>query len=228
MKRLFVRILGGCLVACLLGVSTLRAADDDPRQVIETISQRLQQVLEQNRERLKNDTAFLYRLADEIFLPHVDMSRVSSLVLGRSWRKATPAQKDAFILEFKHLLIRTYATAIRELGDWEIRMQAQRPRTVKGRALVQTHVLRPGAQPLAVDYQMHRSKGRWLAYDVKIESISLVTNYRSSFKRLIRQKGIDGLIEELAALNDAKESGQSSRVAASTEYRQEQISPIPD
>jgi len=65
---------------------------------------------------------------------------------------------------------------------------------------------------------MHRSNGRWLAYDVKIESISLVTNYRSSFNRLIRQKGIDGLIEELAAMNAVKQSGQSSRVAASAAH----------
>ncbi len=216
MNRMIVRILGGCLAACLgLGFSPLPAADAiGPQQVIQAASERLKQVLEQDHQRLIDDPAFVYRMADEIFLPHVDMSRVSSLVLGRNWRKATATQKDAFTREFKRLLVRTYATAMRELGNWEIRFQPLRTRPDEQHALVQTQVLRPGAQPLAVDYQMHRSKGNWLAYDVKIEGISLVTNYRSSFNRLIRQKGIDGLIEELAVMNAAKEPEKSGQVAA--------------
>ncbi len=220
MNRMIARILGGCLAACLcLGLSPLSAADAiGPLQVIQAVSVRLKQVLEQDHQQLVDDPTFVYRMADEIFLPHVDMSRVSSLVLGRNWRKTTPRQKDAFTREFKRLLVRTYATAMRELGNWEVRFQPRRTRPDERHALVQSQILRPGAQPLAVDYQLHRSKGNWLAYDVKIEGISLVTNYRSSFRRLVRQKGIDGLIEELAAMNASKDPEKSGRVAANSNH----------
>lgn len=217
MKILTVRLFTACLLACLaLGIQA--AEIGEPQQVIKSTSERLKQVLEEDRQRLLDDPAYVYRMADEIFLPHVDMYRVSSLVLGRNWRKASADQKAAFSREFKRLLVRTYATAMRELGDFEIRFQPGRTQSDQRRALVKTEVLRPGAPPVAVDYQMHHSKGRWLAYDVKIEGISLVTNYRSSFGRLIRQKGIDGLIQELATMNQAREPAKSEKVAANNEH----------
>jgi phospholipid transport system substrate-binding protein len=69
---------------------------------------------------------------------------------------------------------------------------------------VRTQISRPGAQPTSVDYSMRYKGNRWLAYDVKVEGISLLSNYRSSFGRLVSQKGLDGLIRDLNARNDAK------------------------
>ncbi len=82
------------------------------------------------------------------------------------------------------------------------------------RALVQTRVIRSGAQPLSVDYRMHRKSDRWLTYDVKIEGISLITNYRTSFDRTVRQRGLDHLIGELSHKNNAKETSPGARIAA--------------
>ena len=70
--------------------------------------------------------------------------------------------------------------------------------------MVRTRVLYPGGDPIEVDYPMHRRSGRWLAYDVAIAGISLLANYRSTFVRMARQKGIDGLIAGLAARNAGK------------------------
>jgi phospholipid transport system substrate-binding protein len=173
----------------------------EPQQVIRDTSQRLRTILLEDRQQLTDDPTYLYRLADEVFLPHVDMGRVSSLVLGKHWRKATPAQKRAFAEQFKHMLVRTYATALRELGDWEIRFLPLRMQPGEKRVVVQTMVSRPGGPPVAIDYRMYLSDDSWRAYDVKIEGISLITNYRSNFASLIRQKGIGGLIEELDARN---------------------------
>ena len=177
-----------------------------PQQVIQDTSERLRVILQENKQRLVDEPEYVYRLADEVFVPHVDMERVSSLVLGKHWRRATPEQKQAFSDQFKRMLVRTYATALRELGDWKVDFLPMRTQPGEKRVLVQTLMTRSGAPPVAMDYRMHQKDGHWLAFDVSVEGVSLITNYRASFSRLIRQKGIDGLIKELAARN---EQGQS-------------------
>lgn len=215
MNRAGGYLFGGLLVLFGLWLPQAGATGlSEPQQVIQKTAQRLQQALREDRQRLIDDPGYIYRMVDQVLLPHVDMSRVSSLVLGRHWRKATAAQKQAFAEEFKRLLVRTYATALRELGDWRIEFPPLRMNPDAESVLVQSRMIRSGAQPLAMDYRMYCKDGKWLAYDVKIEGISLITNYRSSFSRLIRQKGIGGLIEELAARNDEKAQEAGDKVAA--------------
>lgn len=222
MNRVHGYLLGGLLALFGLGLCLPQAGArelPEPQRVIQETAGRLQEILREEQQRLIDDPGYVYRLAEEVFLPHVDMSRVSSLVLGRHWRKATPAQKQAFAEEFKRLLVRTYATALRELGDWEVEFPPLRMKPGARSVLVQSRLIRAGAQPVAVDYRMYRKDGSWLAYDVKIEGVSLITNYRSSFSRLIRQQGIGGLIEELAARNEEKAPAAGEKVAANSGVR---------
>jgi phospholipid transport system substrate-binding protein len=208
-------VLGVLATVVLSAVPALEAADgqDSPEQIILSTSGQLKTLLREDSERLNRDPAFVYRMADEIFLPHIDLNRISSLVLGRHWRRASAPQKAAFSSEFKRLLVRTYATALRELGDWDIELGQTRMDTERNNALVQTRVIRSGAQPLSVDYRMHRKADRWLAYDVKIEGISLITNYRANFDRTVRQQGLDRLIEELTHKNNASQGPADPRIA---------------
>ncbi len=222
MNRVRRYLFGGLLAFIGLGLYLPQAGAGglpEPQRVIQETAERLQEVLREERKRLIDDPGYVYRLADEVFLPHVDMSRVSSLVLGRHWRTATVAQKHAFAEEFKQLLVRTYATALRELGDWEVEFPRLRMKPGAQSVLVQSRLIREGAQPVAVDYRMYRKDDRWLAYDVKVEGVSLITNYRSSFSRLIRQKGIGALIEELAARNDEKTPAAEDKVVANSVVR---------
>jgi len=207
LQRVFI-LFGLCLVA-----QAGAYGQAGPQQVIQDTSEQLRVSLQGNRQRLVDEPEYAYRLADEVFLPHVDMGQVSSLVLGKHWRKATPEQQ-----QFKRMLVRTYATALRELGDWEVDFLPLRTQPGEDRVVVQTLMTREGAPPVAMDYRMHQKDGRWLAFDVSVEGVSLITNYRTSFSRLIRQKGIDGLIKELTARN---EQGQSlgEPMAANTAAR---------
>lgn len=138
---------------------------------------------------------------------------MSRLVLGRYWRTASSRLQALFTAQFTRLLVRSYSAAIREAGEWEIRFLPIQPNSEDNRFVVPSEIVRSGAQPVAVDYHMHLKDGRWLAYDLKIEGISLVTNYRSSFARINRQRGIDGLIAELQSKNDAATAGEGDRVA---------------
>jgi phospholipid transport system substrate-binding protein len=209
--------MAGCMtlsMAAGAGAGAVTSDRDAPEHIIRSTSSQIKTLLQEDGARIDRDPAYVYRMADQIFLPHVDMTRISTLVLGRHWRKASESQKEAFSEEFKRLLVRTYATALRELGDWEIEFGQTRMDNNDKRALVQTRVLRAGAQPLAVDYRMHRKAGRWLTYDVKIEGISLITNYRTSFDRTVRMRGLDHLIDELSAKNNAKKSAPGDQIAA--------------
>ncbi|MES9882873.1 MAG: ABC transporter substrate-binding protein [Sedimenticola sp.] len=185
-----------------LGASAEKLAA--PQQVIQDISDSLQSVLNGNGDRLKSDPAYVYRLANEVLVPHVDFSRVSSLVLGKHWRRATASEREAFAREFRRLLVRTYATAFHEFDMWEIRYQPLRMKAGADDVSVQTKVIRPGAVPVKVVYRMHLKEGRWMAYDVKIEGISLVTNYRSGFARDLRKGGMSHLIQRIGDLNNRR------------------------
>ncbi len=172
-----------------------------PQEVVDRVSSDLMRVLREDRHLLEDDPGFVYRLVDELFLPNVAVDRVAALVLGPVWRQASPSQRVAFAEEFKHMLIRTYATAVNELSEWDIQYLPMSLNPDQNEALVRTQILRPSGNPISVDYRMMRRDGRWLAYDVSIEGVSLLVNYRSTFVRLAREKGLDGLIRDLAQRN---------------------------
>ncbi|MCW8882839.1 MAG: ABC transporter substrate-binding protein [Sedimenticola sp.] len=195
------------MLICLLFTSLSTMAAEQlagPQQVIQRISDELQTILVQNQDRLKEDPAFVYQLANDVLIPHVDFGHVSSLVLGKYWRRATDEQKQEFSHQFQRLLVRTYSTAFKELQGWDISYTPLRMNVGDEDVAVHTQVNRTGAPPVDVVYQMHIKDGDWKAYDVKIEGISLVTNYRSSFAKEVRRSGMRGLIERITELNDRR------------------------
>lgn len=180
------------------------AGDDGPEQVIQQISERLLAVLIEEQDELKTDPTHLYQLANEILVPHIDFAKVSSLVLGKHWNRATPNQQQAFQAQFQRLLVRTYSTAFTELKEWEIRFLPTRASEGGDDTAVRTQLLLPQVNPIEVLYHMHLKEGNWMAYDVKIDGISLVTNYRTSFNRELRSVGMDGLIRKITVLNEKR------------------------
>ncbi len=192
----------------LLG-STVNAKElSAPQQVIEDTSNEIKQVLINDRDLLSSDPAFVYRMVDEVLVPRFDLQRISRLVIGRAWKKTTPEQQKSFQQEFKNMLVRTYATAFNELDDWQVTFLATRPGQNENDVLVRTQITRNGP-PVAVDYRMNFMEGSWKVYDIKIEGMSLVTNYRSSFNRLIRTSGMNGLITHLSKTNQQKAMSQN-------------------
>ncbi len=177
-----------------------------PQQVIEDTSNELKQVLKNDRDLLQSDPAFVYHMVDEVLIPNFDLHRISKLVIGRKWKKVSPEQQVSFQQEFKKMLVRTYATAFNELDDWHVTYLPSRPGRNEHDVVVRTQISRNGP-PVAVDYRMIFKESAWKVYDVKIEGMSLVTNYRSSFNRLMRTSGMDGLIAHLSETNQQKETG---------------------
>lgn len=204
-----VRLCTVATLAIFLAAGSVAAGQtlSEPQRVVESVSDGLMDIVRNHSQRLKSDPRYVYEIVDELFLPNVDVNGVAALVLGRHWRGATPEQKAAFNREFKELIVQTYATALNEISvdGWNMVFLPTRELSGKTkRVVVRTQILRPGGQSASIDYSMRYYGKRWLAYDVAVEGVSLLTNYRSSFTRLATQKGLDGLIQELAARNDSR------------------------
>jgi len=192
------------LFLLVLFLSAGMAAEEksgDPRALVRDTSERLLSVLRAQREQLEKHPERIYDLVNEIVVPHFDFSRISRWVLGKYWRQATPEQRRRFESEFRTLLVKTYATSLLEFIDDQFRYPPVRMKPGAKRVTVRTDVIRRGAQPVRIEYRLFRGRDGWKAYDVLVEGVSLVANYRSSFAGEIRKSGLDALIARLAEHN---------------------------
>ncbi|MES9976282.1 MAG: ABC transporter substrate-binding protein [Candidatus Thiodiazotropha sp.] len=131
----------------------------------------------------------------EIVRKRFDYESMSQVILAANWRKASKPQREQFITLFRELLEQTYFSAIDSYNDQSVRMGRER---MKGKlANVQTFIVAANKE-LAVSYKMRFRNDDWYAYDVAVDGVSLVSNYRTSFRNLVRSKGMEGLLAELA------------------------------
>ena len=185
------------VLIALISVTQVIAADLlPPQQAIETASAKLQQKM-QDKSFIK-DFAKVNQFVNDAILPSTDFDKISALVLGKLWKTATPEERERFKQEFQTLLVRTYSRAFIEFKDWSIRYLPIELEAGATKVIVKTEVIQPSLQPVAVDYRMLLSDGQWKAYDIMIEGVSLVTNYRTTFTTEVQAKGslgavIDGL-----------------------------------
>lgn len=172
-----------------------------PDQVIMQTEQEILTEVSNNRAALAQNPGELYTLVGKVLLPHFDFGYASQLVLGPYWRSATPAQRKAFEDAFYRYLVNSYANGLLN-GNYSTRnlkVEPWRGSPSDTRAMVRTQVLRPNAPPVQVDFAMVRTQNGWKAFDVSIEGISYVLNYRNQFGPEIQQKGLDALIARLNA-----------------------------
>ena len=147
------------------------------------------------------------QLVESRMWPLLDFHRMTSIAVARNWRLASPEQQGALVTQFRTLLLRTYSAA---LADDRFQGFEYRPlRIVAGErgVLVRSFQRRPGAEALTLDYDMENGAGGWQVFDIKIAGVSLVMSYRESFAAVVRNRGIDGLIESLSDKNRQHAAG---------------------
>jgi phospholipid transport system substrate-binding protein len=158
-------------------------------------------IVKKDKDIQNGDQAKIFALAEEKIVPNFNFDHVCKLVLGKNFSKATKDQQDAFEREFRSLLIRTYASALSKYRNQTIEYKPLRESADEKQVVVKTQILQPGGQPLGVDYSVEQIGDAWKVYDITIEGVSLVTNYRGQFSNEVRQSGMDGLIQKLADKN---------------------------
>ncbi len=192
------------LLLFLLPGLVLGADGDGPNGAVDLVKEstrRLLEAIDRDRASIEQDPARARRLVEQFVLPHVDMLRISRLVLGRHWRNAAPPQQTLFVDAFKVLLVRTYATAVTEYLRSDINYLTPRLHRNKMEVTVKTEVSRPSGPPTVVNYRMRRSGHTWKVVDVVIEGISLVATYRNAFGVRVRRDGLDQLINDIIEKN---------------------------
>ncbi len=193
--RTMLRIAG--MFALLLSFAA-QAADNAPDVLVKTTVDEVLSVIKQTK-----DKRALHDLAEKKVLPHFDFQAMTRLAVGRSWREANPAQQKALENAFRSLLVSTYTTALTQSAgsNQTVEVKPTRINPNDTDITVKTLVKEPGRQPIAIDYRMSKAPAGWKVYDVVVENLSLVTNYRGSFNSEISRAGIDGLIKVLEDKN---------------------------
>ncbi len=178
------------------------AASADPDALVKVTTDKVVQELTANRETFMKDHGKLYDMVDSIVLPHFDFKRMSKLVLGKHWRGANDEQRKQFIEQFKTLLVRTYATALFQYNGQKIVYKPFRHAGGDEDAVVKTEIVPDDGPPIPMNYALSKSNdGAWRVFDIRIDGISLVTNYRTAYGSTIQSNGIDSLISKLAEKN---------------------------
>ncbi|MCK4586553.1 MAG: ABC transporter substrate-binding protein [Gammaproteobacteria bacterium] len=172
-----------------------------PEDLVAKTTDEITSALRAEQDKIKTNPKRLYEIVDKVVLPHFDFERMSRWALGKYWRKAKDSERTQFIQEFRTLLVRTYAKALNDNYDEEIVMLPVRMRKGGKEATVRTEVQQSAGFPIPIDYKMYIKGDAWKVYDVSVDAISLVANYRTTFAKEIRKDGIPKLIARLADRN---------------------------
>ena len=194
------------VTALLLAIATVSTAEAKPsdEEILGRVQSAADQVLTRVTEKRAELEAHPERIHDsvvDLIVNYFDFPAMSQSAMGKYWPRASDPQRAAVVAEFRELLVRTYGTTVLRYSDKPIAYGKVSWSSDEQRARVETTVEQQTGQPVQILYYLHESAGQWLVYDVVVEDLSLVTNYRASFSNEIRAAGVDGLIAKLRARN---------------------------
>jgi phospholipid transport system substrate-binding protein len=190
------------LMLCLTAGIAQAAVATTPDVVVKQTADGVIDRIKNHREELDSDPSKIYDVVNELVIPHFDFISMSKWVLGKNWKSASDAQRKEFIEQFKTLLVRTYARALLEYSNQQIKYFPVEMSPGSKLAVVKTEMTSDGAQPFPVAYRMHQQNEAWKVVDVSVDGVSLVSTYRGSFSTQIKKNGFDSLISELTSKNE--------------------------
>lgn len=174
-----------------------------PEQIVEETSAYILKVLNEDKDRLEEDPSLINALINDTVIPIVDLNSMGKLILGKNWKQASKEQRSSFILEFKDMLIRTYAKSLVDYGHAKVKVLPERGKQEGKYHTVKTELdIGSGKTPLQVAYIFRNNKqNEWKVFDLTVDGLSLVKNFRTSFSQEIKETSLDALIERLASTN---------------------------
>ncbi len=202
MKFNFKKIMMFSFFIALMSLFQTANAQEDPVSVIKNTSDKLFSTLKAEKAMLQKDPSKVFGIVESQLVPRFDFGTISQWVMGRSWRDATPEQRTTFTNEFKRLLINTYAGVLLDYSDETLSVLPLPPNAAKGdEVTVRSEIVSKDRPPIAINYSMIKSGNKWMVYDVSVEGVSIVANYRSEIRELVARDGIDGMINTLKRKN---------------------------
>jgi phospholipid transport system substrate-binding protein len=197
------------VLALVLAVTTLTgqsavagAPTEQLRAQIDRVLKTLEDPELKKENRAKDRRAAVRKIANDIF----DFSETARRSLGRHWQGRTQAERDEFVQLFTDLLERSYISKIETYGGEKIAYLGD---TAEGdQAKVQTKLVTKNGD-IPIEYRMHKAGDRWLVYDVVIEGVSLVANYRTQFNKIIQTSSFQELMNKMKNKQQELMTGQS-------------------
>jgi phospholipid transport system substrate-binding protein len=204
MKKFFVLFL-----TLLMSMSIF--ATEAPDFFVKKIADEVFEILKMDKDLKAGNKEKAYKITEEKILPYFDFDRISKLVLGKAWPAATKDEQEAFKKEFRTLLLKTYGGALLKFKDQTLNCKASRYQPSDEEVLVKTEILKSGAPPLPIDYMLEKDGDSWKVFDIIIEGVSLVTNFRGQFGNEIKHNGLASLISKLAEKNASSDKVKSNK-----------------
>jgi phospholipid transport system substrate-binding protein len=183
--------------AAMLLAAGVAANPGSPDAVIEGAVTELTEKLSGRKEELAEDRDALYAMINDILLPRFDRKLAAQLVLAKHWRTANDEQRERFINAFYNSLLRKYADGLLEFDEDRIEVIEFRGDTSAKRSLVKTNVTLNDGTKVPVHYDLVNRGDRWLIFNVKVEGVSYVSNYRTELDSEIRASSLAAVIERL-------------------------------
>lgn len=204
MRKLRLRSMGFMALMALVALPVIgadEALSAAPVAVVEKTATSLQEKLDGQQQYYAENAEELYALIDTILLPNFDIQYAGKLVLGKShWVAATEEQRTRFVDAFYTFLIKTYAKGILDFDQENLVVKPEASFSKDGKkAMVLTELIIDGGDNVQINYSVRQSKGQWKIYDVRIEGVSYIQNYRSQFNAEISAQGIEAVISRLEA-----------------------------
>lgn len=190
------RILGLVLVFAIAGPAM--AAETAPDQAVRATTEKLQALIKAHYDEYRANPEKFYKTVDEVVVPRFDVPYITRLVLAQNYRTATEAQRTRFSEAFKNMLIRSYANALLDNYDSvKVEWLPVRMAPDAKDAVVNTTLERDVGKPYAIGFRVHLVDGDWKIYDISVENISLVTNFRAQLSSEVRKSGLDAVIARM-------------------------------
>jgi phospholipid transport system substrate-binding protein len=192
------------LVLAMTMSGLLLAIDDrQPEKIVEETSTIILSKINEENDQLREDPALINSLINETVIPIMDLGSMGKLILGKYWKTASEEQREGFVSEFKDMLIRTYAKSLVDYGHAKVNVLPTRDQGKSKYYTVQSELdVGSGKAPLQVAYIFRKNKQmEWKVFDLAVDGLSLVKNFRTSFSQEIKETSLDALIERLASTN---------------------------
>jgi phospholipid transport system substrate-binding protein len=168
-----------------------------PQEIVQDAAKRMLTELDANRPMYRGDPAKLDSLVANVLLPNFDAEYAARLVLGPTWRTATPDQRKRFVDAFYHSLLRNYGNALLDFTADRLQILPYKGEPGDTTATVRTEVKRSSGEKVPVDFSLRKTDAGWKAWDVIISGVSYVKSFRTDFGSEIQQKGLDEVIHRL-------------------------------
>jgi len=191
------RLLGITCIATLALASPVAESATRPSEVIESAVDLLNEGLDGRKDELAADEAALHEFIDGILLPRFDREFAAGAVLGKHWRAASDEQKDRFVAAFYQTLLKRYADGILEFDMGRVEILPYKGNASKRTTVVKTNIRLDDGSKIPVHYTLVNREDRWRMFDVKIEGVSYVVNYRKELESEIRSTSLEAVIQRL-------------------------------